>query len=63
MSDFSQCHECGHKLGHVTVFCARCGRPSCCLDCHLRHTSRHARGGEGEQRRPQGHRQLAGPRA
>ena len=63
MSDFSQCQECGEKLGHVSVFCARCGQPSCCLDCHLRHTSRHGHDAPGPEGGAQGEHPDTGPRA
>jgi hypothetical protein len=59
MSNFSQCQECGHNLGHVALFCARCGRPSCCLDCHLRHTSRHAGEAQGRDRQAEGGHEMS----
>jgi len=41
MMTFGACHFCGDRLGHVTIFCARCGRPSCSWRCHSQHLAQH----------------------
>jgi len=42
MSRFSYCQECGEKLRHVAIFCAKCGQPSCSWHCHTQHLAQHA---------------------
>lgn len=42
MSRFTYCQECGDKLRHVAIFCAKCGRPSCSWQCHTQHLGQHA---------------------
>ena len=42
MSRFTFCQECGNKLRHVAIFCAKCGHPSCSWQCHSQHLAQHA---------------------
>jgi hypothetical protein len=41
MTGFDRCHECDRKLEHVTLFCPRCGQPSCSWRCQSHHLERH----------------------
>ncbi|HEX5269444.1 MAG TPA: hypothetical protein VFW33_03105 [Gemmataceae bacterium] len=44
MAGFTHCAACGAKLGHVTLFCAGCGRPYCSFACRSRHLVRDCAG-------------------
>lgn len=46
MTGYSECQVCHDRLRHVTIFCLKCGRPSCSWQCHRRHLAEHEAGGQ-----------------
>jgi predicted amidophosphoribosyltransferase len=44
MTGFTHCAACGAKLGRVTLFCPRCGRPYCSAACRSAHQARECAG-------------------
>jgi hypothetical protein len=45
MIRFTHCDGCSTKLGRVTLFCSRCGRPYCSSACRSGHQARACSGG------------------